>query len=118
MVLRKESRKRTKPKSIKPSAQKLIGRLKTRNFSLELVDGNSRVGGGALPLLELPTRLVCLIPGELSSRFIETWLRTYDPPVIGRLEKERVLLDVRTLQERELKTVAQAIKDLTILDKG
>ena len=97
---------------------KLIGRLKTRNFSLELVDSNSRVGGGALPLLELPTRLVCLIPGELSSRFIETWLRTYDPPVIGRLEKERVLLDVRTLQERELKTVAQAIKDLTILDKG
>jgi L-seryl-tRNA(Ser) seleniumtransferase len=97
---------------------KLIGRLKTRNFSLELFDGNSRVGGGALPLLELPTRLVCLIPGELSSRFIETWLRTYDPPVIGRLEKERVLLDVRTLQERELKTVAQAIKDLTILDKG
>jgi L-seryl-tRNA(Ser) seleniumtransferase len=97
---------------------KLIGRLKTRNFSLELVDGNSRVGGGALPLLELPTRLVCLIPGELSSRFIETWLRTYDPPVIGRLGKERVLLDVRTLQERELKIVAQAIKDLAILDKG
>ena len=96
---------------------KLIGRLKTRNFSLELVDGNSRAGGGALPLLELPTRLVCLIPGELSSRFIETWLRTCDPPVIGRLEKERVLLDVRTLQERELKTVAQAIKDLANLDK-
>ncbi len=96
---------------------KLIGSLKTRNFSLALVDGNSRVGGGALPMLELPSRLLCLVPGNLSSLFIGTCLRSYDPPVIGRLEKERVLLDVRTLQERELKIVAQAVKDLAVLNK-
>jgi L-seryl-tRNA(Ser) seleniumtransferase len=93
---------------------KLVGRLKTVNFSLELADGNSRVGGGALPLLELPSRLVCLVPGSLSSQVIETELRAGDPPVIGRVEKERVLLDVRTVQDRELKTVAQAIRNLAM----
>jgi len=94
---------------------KLIGRLKTRNFSLELADGNSRPGGGSLPLSELPSRLLCLIPGDLSSHFLETWLMSIDPPVITRLEKERVLFDVRTIQERELKIVAKAIRELALL---
>lgn len=95
---------------------KLIGRLKTGNFSIELVGGTSKVGGGALPLLELPSRLLSLIPGKLSSQAMEAWLRSYEPPVITRLERERVLLDLRTVQERELKTVARAIKDLAQLD--
>ena len=96
---------------------KLIGRLKTANFSLEIADGSSRAGGGALPLLELPTSLLCLVPGKLSSKSIEELLRSYDPPVIGRLEKEKVLLDVRTVQEKELKTVAQAVRDMALLEK-
>lgn len=95
---------------------KLIGRLKTGNFSIELVGGTSKVGGGALPLLELPSRLLSLIPGKLSSQAMEAWLRSYEPPVITRLERERVLLDLRTVQERELKTVAHAIKDLAQLE--
>jgi len=95
---------------------RLIGKIKATNFSLELVDGNSRPGGGALPLSELPSRLVSIAPGKLTSRFIETWLRSYDPPIIGRLEKQHVLLDLRTIQEKELKTVAQALKELAHLD--
>jgi len=91
---------------------KLVGKLKTGNFSIELTDGNSKVGGGALPLLELSSRLLCLVPKKLSPQFMERWLRAFDPPVITRLEKERVLLDVRTIQEKDLKTIAQAIREL------
>lgn len=94
---------------------RLVGRLNTNNFSVELVDGTSKPGGGALPLSELPSRLLCLVPEKISSNFLETWLRSYDPPVITRLEKERVLIDVRTIQEKELKTVAQAIRDLALI---
>ena len=43
---------------------------------------------------------------------MEKWLRSYDPPVIARLEKENVLLDVRTIQDKELGIVAQAIQSL------
>jgi L-seryl-tRNA(Ser) seleniumtransferase len=43
---------------------------------------------------------------------MEQKLRDYDPPVISRVEKDQVLLDVRTVQESELKTVARAIKSL------
>lgn len=91
---------------------KLAGNLKTDNFSIRLMDGNSKVGGGALPLLEMPSRLVSLVPGRLSPHFMEVWLRNNDPPVITRVEKERVVLDMRTIQDRELKIVAQAIQGL------
>jgi len=81
-------------------------------FSIELMDGASKVGGGALPLQELNSRLLCLIPDALSSHQMEVWLRSYDPPVITRLEKDRVMLDVRTIQESEFEVVARAIRDL------
>ena len=48
---------------------------------------------------------------------MEVWLRSYDPPVIARVEKERVLLDVRTIQQKELSFVAQAIKELAQLEQ-
>ena len=96
---------------------KMIGALKTRNFSIELSDGTSKVGGGALPLQDLPSRLMCLIPQKLSSQFMERWLRAFDPPVIARLEKEKVLLDMRTVRERDLKVMAQAIRAMAALDQ-
>ncbi|MDY6880033.1 MAG: L-seryl-tRNA(Sec) selenium transferase [Thermodesulfobacteriota bacterium] len=96
---------------------KLIGRIKTDHFSIGLTEGHSMVGGGALPLLELPTRLLYLAPKKTSARSLEVWLRSYDPPVITRVEKERVFFDVRTIQERELKIVAEAVNSLASVDK-
>ncbi len=91
---------------------RMIGKLDTPNFALDQKDGISRVGGGAFPLLELPSRLLGLLPEKLAAHQIEEWLRSYTPPIIVRVEKDHVLLDVRTVQEEELKTVAQAIKEL------
>ena len=96
-------------------AQKLTEMLagsETENYTLERIDGCSRIGGGALPLQELPTRLLCLTPKKISAQEMEGWLRSYDPPIIVRIETDQVLLDMRTIQERELKTVAQALKKL------
>jgi L-seryl-tRNA(Ser) seleniumtransferase len=90
----------------------LIRSFRSDRFSVELMDGVSRVGGGALPLQELKSRLLCLIPGGLSSQQIEIGLRSYNPPVITRVERDRVMLDVRTIQESEFDVVAQAIRDL------
>jgi L-seryl-tRNA(Ser) seleniumtransferase len=91
---------------------RMVGKLETRCFSFELVDGSSKVGGGASPLQELPSRLLSLVPGELSANDIEEWLRSCDPPIIARVEKDRALLDARTIQDGELKTVAQSLKKL------
>jgi len=91
---------------------RLIGSLDTRNFELDIIEGSSKIGGGALPLQELKSPLLCLVPIDLSAHHMEEWLRSHDPPIIVRVEKDCVLLDVRTIQEKELEIVAGAIKDL------
>jgi L-seryl-tRNA(Ser) seleniumtransferase len=62
-----------------------------------------RVGGGALPLTELPS-FACAVEEELASRLRET-----EPPVIGVVRDGRCLLDCRTLREEELDDVAAAV---------
>ena len=91
---------------------RMVKGIETDRYRMELVDGFSKVGGGALPLQELPSRLLSLIPKRVSPQDMEKQLRSYSPPVIGRLEKERVLLDLRTIQDEEMKIIAQALRDL------
>lgn len=94
---------------------RLIGAVDQANFSVAHAEGDSRVGGGALPLLTMPTSLLALSPGKLSAHAMESWLRAYDPPIVARVEKERVLLDMRTIQDKEMGAVAQAIQALAAL---
>jgi len=107
--------------SLSAKADRLYGLINlsgTDCFSIELTDGASRVGGGALPLQELKTRLVSLVPARLPSQEMEAWLRSHTPPIIARVERDRVMLDVRTIQERELEIVAQAVRDLGAVRPG
>ena len=69
----------------------------------EVIESVARVGGGALPLLELPGPVVALPDASLAAR-----LRAGDPPIIGRIEDDRLLLDPRTLTDEEAAMVARA----------
>jgi len=91
----------------------LIGKIDARKLSISLCDGFSYVGGGAMPLEGLRSTLLSISPAKLSAPHIVESLRSSDPPVIARLEKGRVLLDVRTIQEKELKLVAEAIRKIS-----
>jgi L-seryl-tRNA(Ser) seleniumtransferase len=73
----------------------------------EIVAASAKVGGGALPLLELPGPAVAVggPPDDLAAR-----LRAADPPVVGRIQDGRLLLDPRTLGEDELDVVAGAVR--------
>jgi len=92
----------------------LIGNINSSNFMVGLCDGTSMVGGGAMPLEKIQSRLLCIFPKERSAQFIVELLRLSNPPIIARLEKNQVLLDVRTIQEKELKIVADTIRNLSV----
>jgi L-seryl-tRNA(Ser) seleniumtransferase len=68
---------------------------------VELVDGESQVGSGALPDATLPTRLIALTPGKGSPQDLARELRKLQPPIIGRVSGGKVLLDLRGLLEPE-----------------
>ena len=82
-------------------AQSLADRIRMAVGSgaeVAVVDGASQVGGGALPVQTLPSKLVALTSRRLSAARLEANFRGNQPPIIGRVEQERFLLDVRTLQ--------------------
>lgn len=67
-----------------------------------LVPTVSRVGGGAMPEYSLDSWALALQPLEMSLNHFENELRRLPLPLIGRIENERFLIDLRTIQEREL----------------
>jgi L-seryl-tRNA(Ser) seleniumtransferase len=76
----------------------------------EVVQAAAKVGGGALPLLELPGPVVALSVPGLSADELAARLRAGDPPVVGRIEEDRLLLDPRTLTDEEAELVHAAIR--------
>ena len=75
----------------------------------EVIGAVARVGGGALPLLELPGPAVSLDPGPAGADALAAALRAGDPAVVGRIEHGRVLLDPRTLAPEEVDAAATAV---------
>ena len=79
--------------------------LAKSGIKLELLDGESVIGGGAAPSAVLPTSLIALTHADRSADDLSTRLRTNVPPIIARVEEGRVLLDLRTVfLEQEAET--------------
>ena len=76
----------------------------------EVVASTARVGGGALPLLELPGPAVALDGGPEGVQALARVLRTGEPAVIGRIQHDRLLLDPRTLTDEEAEHAAAAVR--------
>ncbi len=72
------------------------GRL-SGHLKMELVDGESVVGGGAAPSAVLPTRLIALTHADINADELSSRLRASAPPIVARVDDGRVLLDLRTV---------------------
>jgi len=83
---------------IRLRAEALASALRgTVGWRADIVAGASAVGGGSAPGIELPTWLVAIERHGLSASALESQLRHCAPPVIARIENDRVLLDLRTV---------------------
>lgn len=75
----------------------------------EIISESSMVGGGALPLAELPGYAVALKAKHLSTDHLALRLRNAEPPVVGRIQDGRLLLNPRTFSEREVPALLRAL---------
>jgi L-seryl-tRNA(Ser) seleniumtransferase len=85
---------------------------KSARLKLELVDGESVIGGGAAPSAVLPTRLIAVNHADLSADELSARLRAYTPPISARVEDGRVLLDLRTVFPEQDANLATALASL------
>jgi L-seryl-tRNA(Ser) seleniumtransferase len=75
-----------------------------------VIDGHSTIGGGSLPGETLPTKLLAISPSAGSSvDNIARRLRLGDPPVMGRIDEDRLLLDPRTVLPEEDEVLVEAV---------
>ena len=82
---------------IQARAAALAATLVNGSLQASVIDGVSTIGGGSAPGAALPTRLLRLHHGTLGANQLESRLRHLDPPVIARIEHDRVVLDLRTV---------------------
>jgi L-seryl-tRNA(Ser) seleniumtransferase len=104
---------------LKRRGRRLLKRLAgrgTQRMAFTLREDVSQVGGGALPLQELRTIVIAVKPLDFSVNHLEENLRKGNPPIISRISKEELILDMRTIFDEEIPLLAlgleKALKNL------
>jgi L-seryl-tRNA(Ser) seleniumtransferase len=103
----------TEPQGIiKKRAKKIFSALKksiAAGAELDILQDQSRAGGGSLPEADFPTYVVSIRPLHISVNTLEKKLRLGAPPVIARIKENVLLIDARTVQEKEIKILVKCI---------
>ena len=96
------------------TAAEWVAALAQQGIAAECRPGFSTIGGGSLPGETLPTWLVALDP--VRPLHVAARLRAADPPVIGRVEDDRLLLDPRTVLPAQHAALLRAVVQACVGD--
>lgn len=98
---------------IRSMAEELLDKIEECGFDsrlrVSLEESYSEVGGGSLPLEQLPTVCVVLSLEDMSIQSVEDKLRRYTIPIITRLYRDKIYIDARTLSREELPIIVEGI---------
>ena len=100
---------------IEVRARRLARRLnRIPGLEVELIDGNSVIGGGSTPGQNLPSKLLALNSRQFSASAMAEHLRNQTPPVVARVESDRLILDLRTVFEGQENEISEALARLPV----
>ncbi len=94
---------------IEARAARMARRLRKEGIRADLIHGLSTVGGGSLPGETLPSRLVAVTSGPDRPPAVEmaARLRHLSPPIITRIERDLLVLDLRTVPPEQDRVVVE-----------
>jgi L-seryl-tRNA(Ser) seleniumtransferase len=90
-------------------AERMRALLSEGGVAAEVIQASAKVGGGALPLLELEGPVCAVDPGGVGLDELARRMRAGEPPVIGRAREGWLLLDPRTLEDEDADVAANAV---------
>jgi L-seryl-tRNA(Ser) seleniumtransferase len=90
-------------------ANVLAEKLRASGYDAVVIDGMSTIGGGSAPGSQLPTALVAITPASGNSDALAAALRRGDPPIVARIEDDRVVLDLRTVNVEDDGTLERVL---------
>lgn len=98
--------------------EKLKYNMNDKDINIEIVDDYSEVGGGSLPLEKLPTKCICISLKDLSVSKFEKSLRNFKIPIITRVYKDKIYIDMRTIKESDFDTIVKGVLEALNEVKG
>jgi L-seryl-tRNA(Ser) seleniumtransferase len=102
---------RLSAEGIRMRAEQVRSALKGQSrLNIEIVDGESVIGGGAAPATKLPTSLLSVTCEGMSADDLAERLRRSDPPIVARVEEGRVLIDLRAVFPEQDGEVSRALR--------
>ena len=101
-----------KPEYLKYKAEKFAEELNSAGFSAEITELEDQVGGGSVPNQMLKGYGVAIDSGKYSVDTLEEKLRIRNLPIIGRINKDRYILSVRTLLPGDNRQIISALKEI------
>jgi len=87
---------------------------KMNEVSIEVVDGNSAIGGGSAPTVYPPTALILLRHSKIPANKLDEILRSFNPPIITRILDDKILIDLRTVSKNEEQEILEALSNLQL----
>lgn len=97
-----------------PKGEQLLAELQRTcdgSYTVELTEDFGQVGGGSVPTQMIRSSVVAVEPTLVSPDVLEQRLRRISLPIIARISKDRLLLDVRTIEEHHFSYIADSIRD-------
>lgn len=82
------------------------------DWQVEIICGQSQVGGGSYPGATMPTKLVQLSHTQCNAAEIEAYLRRIAKPIIARIQQDHVQFDVRTLTHIEIDQIVRSLAEM------
>ena len=99
------------PAQLRSKADALCALMTAAGIAAEVVPTEGQVGGGSVPTQMLKSFAVAVQPSGVNLDQLETNLRLGNPVIVGRINHDRFLLDVRTLQEADFADIVMAVAE-------
>ncbi len=99
------------PAVLRGKADQLCQLMLNAGLTAEVVPTEGQVGGGSVPTQMLQSFAVAVQPNAVSLDQLEINLRLGSPAIIGRINRDRFLLDVRTLREDDFEAIVKAVAE-------
>ena len=112
---------RTAPEDLRMRCENLVAALSGNTFEAQVVEAKSVLGGGTTPGATLASYAISLRHDSFSAESLLAALREEDPPLIGRVQEDRVLLDLRTIPTEEdsvILRILQSVAEQPLAEKA
>lgn len=92
--------------------QKMIDANMTDDLEIKVIDCESQIGGGSLPLERMDSKAIAIKPKNISTPEYEKAMRMVNTPIVARVTNDEVILDVRTLDEEQFDEIVDLLKGI------